>query len=68
MKTPAKIVSAKIPGAGKADVRQTESGIEISVAPADRDASDTVVALKLDSDASKIPAVTVPALTAQPAK
>ena len=57
---PAKIVSAKLPKGGKADVRQTESGIEISVAPAHRDANDSVVALKLDSDAMKIPALELP--------
>jgi len=54
---PAKIVSAKVLGGGKAEVRQTESGIEISVAAADRDASDTVVTLKLDSRAQTIPAI-----------
>jgi alpha-L-fucosidase len=54
---PAKIVSAKVPGGGKAEVRQTECGIEISVAAADRDANDTVITLKLDSKAEKIPAI-----------
>ncbi len=56
---PAKIVSAKILGGGKADVRQMESGIEISVAPANRNANDTAIILKLDSDALKIPAVAI---------
>jgi alpha-L-fucosidase len=56
----ARIVSAKLLRGGKADVRQRGGEIEISVAPAERDASDTVVALKLDSDALKIPAVAVP--------
>ena len=65
---PAKIVSAKIPGGGKADVRRSESGIEISVAPYDRDPGDTVVVLKLDSDALKIPAMTVPVQPVQPMK
>jgi alpha-L-fucosidase len=54
---PVKIARAKLLNGGKADVCQTESGIEISVAPADRDANDTVVVLKLDSDALKIPPV-----------
>jgi alpha-L-fucosidase len=65
---PAKITGAKILGGGQADVRQAESGIEISVAPARHDPSDTVVALELDSDALKIPAVAVPAQPAPPAK
>ncbi len=56
---PAKIVSAKILGGGQADVRQTSSGIEISVAPENRDAFDTVVALSLDSPALDIPALAV---------
>ena len=56
----ARIVSAKLLRGGKADVRQRGGEIEISVALAERDASDTVVALKLDSDALKIPAVAVP--------
>lgn len=56
---PAKIIGAEILGGGRADVRQTEGGIEISVAPANRDANDTVVVLHLNSDALKIPAVNV---------
>ena len=53
---PAKIVSAEILGGGRAEFRQTESGIEITVDAALRDTNDTVVALKLDSDALKITA------------
>jgi len=56
---PAKIISAKILGGGKAGFHQAESGIEISVAPENRDTGDTVVELKLDSAALKIPAVGV---------
>jgi alpha-L-fucosidase len=56
----ANIVSARLLNGGKAGVRQTGGEIEISVAPAERDAGDTVVALKLDSDALKIPAAAVP--------
>ncbi len=56
---PAKIVSAKLLNSGKAKLRQTEAGIEISVAPENRDAADTVIALKLDCDASKIPALDI---------
>jgi alpha-L-fucosidase len=65
---PAQIVGAKLLKGGKADVRQTESGIEISVAPANRDASDTVVALKLDLEAMKLPALGVPSQSARPAQ
>jgi len=57
---PARIVSARVLGGGKAEVHQTESGIEISVAAADRDASDTVITLKLDSNAQNIPAIDRP--------
>lgn len=56
----AKIASAKILGGGSADVRQTKDGIEIFVPAADRHTVDTVVVLKLNSDALKIPAVAVP--------
>lgn len=52
---PAKIVSAKLLNDGKVKFSQTEARIEISVASEKRDATDTVIALKLDSDAFKIP-------------
>ncbi len=58
-KISAKIVSATLLKGGQAEAKQTENGIEISVAPADRDASDTVVALSLDADALPIPAIAV---------
>jgi alpha-L-fucosidase len=45
---------------GKADVRQTASGIEISVPEGDRNPIDTIVALELDVAANQIPAVDVP--------
>lgn len=55
---PGKIVGAKILGnGGKADVRETEGGIEIAVAPGERDANDTVVALKFDRDVMGFKAV-----------
>jgi alpha-L-fucosidase len=63
---PAKIRSARLLAGGKADVRQTPTGIEISVAPALRDPNDTVVSLKLDGDAMRIPALDVPAQTVAP--
>ncbi len=63
---PANIIRARILGGGKADVRPANNAIEISVAPADRDAADTVVELTLDGDASKFPAVTVPSPPGRP--
>jgi hypothetical protein len=57
---PARIVSAKLLTGGKADVRQTASGIEISVESSNRDANDTVVMLKLDSEAMALRALEVP--------
>ena len=65
---PARIVSAKLLEGGAAEVRQAENGIEISVAAASRDASDTVVALLLDTEAMKIPAGDVTPPTAAPAR
>lgn len=64
---PARIVSAGVLGGGRAEVRQTESGIEISVAATERDASDTVVKLKLDSSAQTIPAIDMPPAPTQSA-
>ena len=54
---PARILGASVMSGGRADVRQTPGGIEISVAPGARDPSDTVVVLKLDREAAKVPAV-----------
>ena len=54
---PAKIKSAKILGGGKAEFHQTENGIEISVAPTNHRATDTVVVLKLNSSAMTISAL-----------
>ena len=54
-----KIVHANLLAGGKADVQQTESEIEISVPEAQREANDTVIALELDSDAMKLPAIDV---------
>ena len=59
-KIPANIVNATLLKGGNAEAKQTENGIEISVAPADRDIIDTVVVLGLSTDAQEIPAVTVP--------
>jgi alpha-L-fucosidase len=56
---PARIINGRVLSGGRADVRQTSGGIELSVAPGIRDPSDTVVVLKLDTDAAKLPAVDV---------
>ena len=65
---PAKIISARLLAGGAAEFRQTENGIDISVAPDHRDASDTVIALRLDTEAMKIPALeaTPPTATQRP--
>ncbi len=56
---PARVINGRVLSGGRADVRQTSGGIEISVAPGVRDPSDTVVVLKLDRVAAKLPAVDV---------
>jgi alpha-L-fucosidase len=56
----AKVVGNRILTSGKAEVRQTESGIEIAVAEKDRQPYDTIVALELDGDANKIAPLDVP--------
>jgi len=50
----AKIVSFRSLTGGKAEVKQTASGIEVSLPEKDRDPIDTIIALKLDGPASKI--------------
>ena len=57
---PAKVLQSRVLTGGKAKVRQTAAGIDISVARRDRQPIDTVVALELDTAANKIPAVDVP--------
>lgn len=54
---PARVVRASVLGGGAArgvKVEQTARGIEIAVAPAARDAMDTVVALQLDTPAATL--------------
>jgi len=46
-----KVLSSSVLTGGKAGVRQTDAGIEISVAPADRQELDTLVILTLDGPA-----------------
>jgi alpha-L-fucosidase len=57
---PAKLLSSRVLTGGEAKVTQTASGIEISVPEGDRQPIDTIVALELDVDANRIPAVDVP--------
>lgn len=65
---PARVVRSRVLGGGDAEVRQTESGLEVSVrtgaeetvAAADRRFMDTIVALELDRSAMDLPAVAVP--------
>jgi len=57
---PAKVVGSRVLGGGKADVRQTAAGLEVSVPETDRQTLDTVVAIELDGPALDIPAMTVP--------
>jgi alpha-L-fucosidase len=46
-----KIVSSAVLTGGKADVKQTDDGVTIAMAPADRQEIDTIVALELDGPA-----------------
>jgi alpha-L-fucosidase len=57
---PAKIVSSRVLSGGKAEVRPTAAGLEVSVAPSDRQSPDTIVALELDSPALDLAASEVP--------
>jgi len=53
---PAKIVQGRLLKGRRTMVRQTDSGIEISVPPAERKAVDTVIELTLSSDTLKLSA------------
>ena len=57
---PIKVLSGRILGAGKAEIRQTPDALEISVPEQERQPVDTVVALELDRSALSLPAVKVP--------
>ena len=57
---PAKVVRCRVLGGGKAEVRQTATGLEISVPESDRQPIDTVVALELDRSALDLAPVDVP--------
>jgi len=51
---PARVLSARLLGTGKADVRQTASGIVINIEQKDRKEPDTIVAIDLDIKAGDI--------------
>jgi lysophospholipase L1-like esterase len=55
-----KVVSSRILGGGQAKVKQPDARLEIFVPASDRQPMDTVIALQLDGDALKIPALAVP--------
>jgi alpha-L-fucosidase len=57
---PAKVVRSRVLGGGKAGVRQTEVGLEVSVPKSDRQPVDTIVALELDRPALDLAVVDVP--------
>ena len=54
---PVKVVSSRVLGGGKAEVKQADTGLEISVPESDRQPIDTIIALELDADALEIPAM-----------
>ncbi len=58
---PVKVVRSRVLTGGKAEVRQTEAGLEISLPKRDLQPLDTVVALELDRSALELAAVDVPA-------
>ena len=57
---PAKVVGSHVLGGGKAVVRQTANGLEVSVPAKEISMPDTVVAIELDRSALDLPAVEVP--------
>jgi alpha-L-fucosidase len=56
----AKVLRSRVLTGGKAGVLQTAAGLEVTVPPSDRHSLDTIVALELDGDALRIPAMSVP--------
>jgi alpha-L-fucosidase len=57
---PVKVLRGRALTGGKAGVRQTAAGLEITVPESDRQPWDMIVALELDGEANRIPAVDVP--------
>ncbi|MHB8972432.1 MAG: alpha-L-fucosidase [Pirellulaceae bacterium] len=58
---PLKVLGSRVLSGGQADVRQTAAGLQIAVAPGDRQSLDTIVTLELDGAALDLSAVDVPA-------
>lgn len=58
---PATVIASRVLTGGRAEVSQSDSGITIHVAPDERDAFDTIIALELDRSALDLPAIAVPA-------
>lgn len=56
----AKVHASRVLTGGKVVVEQTASGLDIFVPQDDRQPLDTIVALELDRDAVRLPALTVP--------
>ncbi len=54
---PAKILKSSVLTGGQATVSQTEAGIEITVAKADRQEIDTIIALEIDKPAMELPPI-----------
>ena len=59
---PAKILRSRLLTGGQVRVRQTATGLEVSVPESDRQPLDTIVALELDGTALAIPAMDGPLL------
>ncbi|MHB1036780.1 MAG: alpha-L-fucosidase [Pirellulales bacterium] len=58
---PAKVLRSRVLDGGRAEVRQSAAGLEVSIPERDRRPIDTVVELELDRAASELAAVDVPA-------
>jgi len=54
---PAKVVRSRVLTGGQAKVNQSEAGVQIVLPPEARQEIDTIIALTLDSDARRIPAI-----------
>jgi alpha-L-fucosidase len=54
---PAKVLHSRVLTGGRAEVHQTEAGLEVSLPQGDRQPLDTIIALELDRSALGLPAV-----------
>jgi alpha-L-fucosidase len=57
---PAKVIASRVLGGGKAEVKQTTEGLEVSVPESERLPMDTIVALELDRSALELVALDIP--------